>query len=436
MLNVTITAIVTLLLLELSSFLLFPHLTSRSFTYGTVADARSTRIREIRNKLTPSETTRALYQFHPYLGYVGNPGAHPWGESMPPFNEFGMLSVLNHPYPFEKSANQFVIGVVGGSVAEIFANLTEQKLGRYLRDEYGFDKELVLINLATGGYKQPQQLFQVQYALLSGFELDAVLNIDGFNDLVLAEENHEKGINTLFPSGHHIGLMSKTQLGGQLDYQTSRRLYQYFDLYASELRLLELLQQSPLRYSVFLNLVGELWPQRTRAKADQKKLQIVQGAQETMDDTFRGPTVPRAEESRERALDTWQRASEFLYAVCQANNLIYLHVLQPNQYVEGAKPLSEDERSAAINPANRWGDKARAGYPLLIARGKQLKARGVPFYDLTRAFEDVRETLYVDDCCHFGEQGNLILGTAIADILMSELKERANITLNPERATP
>ncbi len=162
----TLTLFFTLILLEVSSFFLFQSLTEKEFTYATLQNERLARIAAIQKRLQTTQS-QELYNFHPYLGYVDRPGAYPWGEGYPPFNEYGMLSITKHPYPYKKGNNEFVIAVVGGSVADIFANKVEEFLNQYLRKSFGFDKKLVLVNLATGGYKQPQQLFHVQYALLS-----------------------------------------------------------------------------------------------------------------------------------------------------------------------------------------------------------------------------------------------------------------------------
>ncbi len=113
-----------------------------------------------------------------------------------------MASVSKRNYPYKKKPDEFVVAVLGGSVAEIFANTGEKYINHYMKSLYGINKNIILINLATGGYKQPQQLFHLQYAVLSGFEFDAVLNIDGFNDLVLASVNLDQGVHPVFPSGY------------------------------------------------------------------------------------------------------------------------------------------------------------------------------------------------------------------------------------------
>jgi len=416
--------IVTLFLLEASSLFLFQYLTEKKFTYPTIQNERLTRITAIQKKLQNSKELQALYNFHPYLGYVGRPGVYPWGETVPPFNEYGMLSVTSHSYPYKKRNNEFVVAVVGGSVAEIFANQIEKTLNQYLQEEFGFDKNLVLISLATGGYKQPQQLFHLQYALLAGFEFDAILNIDGFNDLVLANENINSNINPIFPSGYHLGLMSKTQMSNRLDFQTTKYLYAYYDWHETELSLLSFIQSSPFKYSVFLNLLGELWTKHSITEIKRVEYKMTSEAPKTISDEFRGPPFQKNDNNYEIAVNIWQHASEMLYAISQANNLIYIHILQPNQYVEGSKPLSEKETKIAINPNSNWGLAAREGYAYLISRGSLLKAKGVPFYDLSMVFKDSTEDLYVDDCCHFGINGNIIMGKKIAEILISELKQQ------------
>ncbi|WP_146066939.1 hypothetical protein [Candidatus Venteria ishoeyi] len=413
--------------MELLSFSLFSMLTGQDFDYATLQKQRLQRIAIIQKKLSPTtketgKNSQALYNFHPYLGYVGHPDAKPWGELYPAFNHYGVLSVPNHVYPYKKADDEFVIAIVGGSVADIFANYVEDIFNQYVRQQFGFDKKIILINLATGGYKQPQQLFHIQYALLSGFELDAVLNIDGFNDLALSNDNLKHQVNPIFPSGFHIGLLSKIH-SSHLDFHTVKRFSDYYSLYETELALLSFVESALLRYSPFLNLTANLWSKQTTQKLKQDEYQLTLKAQETMPDFFRGPQLEIEHNSYHLLAEIWGKSSEMLHAICQQNNLHYFHILQPNQYIDGAKPLSEKEKSIAINVDNSWGITAKSGYDKLIAKGQELKDKGIAFHDLSRIFQDTTEILYVDDCCHFNYEGNLIMGKEIADIIMDTLKE-------------
>ena len=60
----------------------------------------------------------------------------------------------------------------------------------------------MLLNTAYGGYKQPQQLMALNYALALGAQFDVVVNLDGFNEVALdASENALQGVSPAYPRG-------------------------------------------------------------------------------------------------------------------------------------------------------------------------------------------------------------------------------------------
>lgn len=102
---------------------------------------------------------------HPYFGFESKK-----------IRQFEKLQNELHP-------NDFVIGILGGSVAKMFANYVTKRPEYFdkLREaipSFG-DKNLRIANLAMGAAKQPQQFFIATYFL---DQLDLVINIDGFND--------------------------------------------------------------------------------------------------------------------------------------------------------------------------------------------------------------------------------------------------------------
>lgn len=52
----------------------------------------------------------------------------------------------------------------------------------------------------------------------------------------------------------------------------------------------------------------------------------------------------------------------------------------------------------------------------------QLHAEGIEAHSLARAFENVRETLYIDDCCHVNRRGVDLLAEAIAARILASQK--------------
>jgi hypothetical protein len=106
----------------------------------------------------------------------------------------------------------------------------------------------------------------------------------------------------------------------------------------------------------------------------------------------------------------WRRASEEIETLARARGFAYLHVLQPNQYVPGTKPLTDEERRVAV------GDSTYP-YRLPIERHyAALQFNGLAVrntLDLRDLFRANRETLYRDLCCHLNNRGVDLLARAI-----------------------
>lgn len=410
---------ITWLVLELGAWLLYGPLAGQAYSAAGAAEGRRARVADIDRRLVNSEEGGAL-QFHPYLGYVGRPGAKPWENVEATNNAFGLLSLAGHPYPYERQPGDFVVVVLGGSVADIFANTMEAELQSALaeQDPRFADRRLVLLSLATGGYKQPQQLFMLEYMLLQGMEPDLVLNLDGFNELALATQNAERGIDPLFPSGFHFGPMAQG-LTGDPSPATIATLAALYRSYARERGLLEGLDRSPMRASILASLSAVVLSRFLQGGQAQLQQQLAQDTQVEMPEAFRGPQTAAAdpEQVLDRAIETWREASRMIDAVARAYDLPYVHALQPNQYVEGSKVLTENERRIAFNPGHAWPQAAQAGYARLIETGEDLAAEGIDFHDMTQVFQAVEGDIYVDNCCHFSFVGNQILARALAPII-------------------
>jgi hypothetical protein len=425
-----IIIIITLAMLEMASFLVFREITGADFSLSGMQNRRDLRIAELKASLDKQEGAGALYDYHPYLGYAGHPGAHPWGMQDLPFNRYGMIS--SRKYPYKKTDDEYVVAILGGSVAEVFSAQAEAVVNRRMQELHGFDRKVVLLSLATGGYKQPQQLFHLEYALLTGFDIDAVINIDGYNDLVMAVENSENRINPVFPSGKHMGVITHSSLNSNLDPEFIGRMAAYYNLKRTELDFLSVVNKPVLHLSVFLNLAGEVISKMSKKAINNAMYQMVLKSESSMAPEFRGPPFVSSEDNAEVAASIWARSSEMLDAICKENGITYVHILQPNQYVEDSKTLTQQERAHAYLPDSPRAGIARTGYRKLSEKGRVLKANGVPFHDLTGIFKDYEGTIYVDNCCHMNRTGNRIMGREIADILDMEIQHQTRFRTDAE----
>jgi len=407
---VFIILVLTFLLAELVSIFSFEVITGKKFEVENLKSARENKLSILKSKLEGFEQGKNLFSFHPYLGYSGTPGYFPWGVNSISYNSFGLLNQNGHKYPSKKTADSFIIGVLGGSVAEIFANQVEGFIQEYVDKIANFDRNIKIINLAVAGYKQPQQLIQLETAILNGFEFDAVINLDGFNDLALAVSNQNFGANPMYPSYQHFSEM--TSLSSPPNAYKIKKLNLYYDNLSKEISILDFIQNSILSSSALINLIEE----QAAFFIDKKSINLsaINGRNQLL---FMGNSNVAGDISL--SVKIWQESSVMTSLICKLNNIKYFHFLQPNQYVIGSKSLSSREKKIAYNPTHPWGLIIRENYHLLQNSIEVFNEHEVNFHDLTNAFIEYDDDIYVDDCCHFGLDGNRILSEKISSIIFT-----------------
>jgi hypothetical protein len=366
---------------------------------------------------------------HPFLGFVIDPdlnlvpgrtntnlGINNHGFYRP-LDRLGDAPTLLGAPPAVAESGTFRVGVFGGSVGFIFSTTGAVPLARELARAGVVERaeDVEVVSYALGGYKQPQQLLTLAYMLALGERLDAVVNLDGFNDLTLALlENGRNRVYPYYPRSWHERVRAVPDprlrlLQGEVAYLRQRRA----DLAAG-------FSDGPLDASVTANLVW-LSLDRRAAEAVGEAEQRLAGYRTPR----RRPAVSRGPDFRfddrprmlAGAVALWARSSRQMHDLCAARGIAYHHCLQPNQYVEGSKPLSRQERARAFDERSVFRPVVVDGYPLLQRAGAELAAGGVAFHDLTGVFAGVEDTLYFDDCCHFNRRGNALVAAAVAEAI-------------------
>ena len=62
-----------------------------------------------------------------------------------------------------------------------------------------------VVTLGIAGYKKTQQLLALAYFLSLGAEYDLIINLDGYNDIVLPiTDNYSFGVNPFFPRAWNL----------------------------------------------------------------------------------------------------------------------------------------------------------------------------------------------------------------------------------------
>jgi hypothetical protein len=355
----------------------------------------------------PSREGRVL---HPYLGYVMDPRLAAPGIARMKLDPLSVeLGFPRNREPILQPADpeRAVIGIFGGSVADILSMAGGDALRAALAEAPAFrGREIVLLSLAAPGYKQPQALMALNYLLVLGAHFDAVVNLDGVNELALPEtELAPLGVAPFYPRGWYTRAADlspelRLALGrmARLDEERRQRARAF--------------SHPLLRPSL---TAGLLWSRLDRldarrvAEAESDALARPSGRSPQA----HGPRLPGDEDVESRAVSVWRQSSLQMSALCASLEIPYFHFLQPNQYVPGAKPMGEAERRVAVREDSPMRIPVERGYARLREAGAVLRAEGVAFTDLSEVFRDVAEPVYLDDCCHLDALGNRLLGAAV-----------------------
>jgi hypothetical protein len=342
------------------------------------------------------------YQIHPYYGFD-------WAGSDQWFADDAAY------FATEESEITYDVIVFGGSVAAGFVEHGAAQLNELLRRDPAFQGRPVrVMGSARGTFRQPQLLHMLEYALEMGLRPDAVVELDGFNEVAIGLDNAARGLHPALPTAtawtplvdgapittetiDALASMRGAQLSARAWVDRGERLGLFHSAIASRI--------------VASRINGDY----ARFAAAFGRYQALQEPGENLAYTV-GPTFDASEEA---VLDTcarvWVQSSIAMNAVCRAFGIRYVHLLQPTLHDAGSKPVTDEERRKGAEPAI-WARGVELGYPKLRAASAELTAAGVEFVDLSRAFADVHESLYYD-VCHFTPAGYAIVVPQVATVL-------------------
>lgn len=367
-------------------------------------------------------------RLHPYFGYVQKPGP----DFRPGFkyNNYGFISPYDYPYK-KTNSNQVIVGVLGGSVAsnysiyEIQNRILETKLQKLPQFK---DKELIIISLAIGGYKQPQQLLTLNYMLSLGQKFDFVVNIDGFNEVALASINNQQKLSFAMPSASHVQALTGLA-NNSLSTKALEALLSLKDNKPKLKNALETLKNCPLAscHVVMSLYVQELVKDYRRdvARFERYRQQPSEdGSAESVIYFYMEEQVLPDAEVFQDITNNWAETSILIHQVLAANNIPYFHILQPNQYYPTKRVFSEAEKKIAFSEDSPYKDSIKKGYPFLLKKVDELKANNVQFFNGVSILDSAQEPVYIDNCCHFNKSGETILSNFVADSLFNVFKNQ------------
>ena len=343
------------------------------------------------------DTYARYYQNDPKLSLIT------WTESYTPHPYFGYESLSTRTAETilsEVGSEDFVIGILGGSVAGSFAeysirNKSQFEPLRKVIPAFG-TKNLQIVNLANGGYKQPQQFFVAAYF---SDKLDLVINLDGLND---AQPAHLLPVYPLeFPNFPRYGRVNQGGFYVSLG-RSARWVYKGIN---SVPLAIPGLSGSSLYFICWYNLHDVLYRVVKASESAYYAKEFGVHQSENLRNT------PPKEFIRRR-IEIWKKYTILEDdLVRKRTGKAAFFFLQPNQYVKGSKPFSDEEKRIAFDPALM---ESQYEMMLFLKEGvHDLHSLKIPIFDLTTIFGETNETVYKDACCHVNDLGNRIMTNAI-----------------------
>lgn len=335
---------------------------------------------------------------HPVLGYV-----HRQPEYMSrrcrkttPVNNIGMRSIRD--LPLIKNPQEFSVMIVGGSVAEQFANYQEPYGSFYFEQllnknfKLPSQKKFKVYNGAMGGWSMPNQLHMLE---MYGERLDAIISLDGYNEADPVGKG--KRLEQVFPD---LFILANSRHNG------------FNQLYLRTLWALQYgLAHKIVKHSYFFNVSYKIMVAFFRNTLMSEEL---------IDEFSKGNTE-NIKLSKEKAinwsLNSLQRYMVQFHELAKINKIKSIHFLQPTR-LYGKKLTAAEKRPMEYVSTDV--------YLKLEKMYEELEKRKYPVYSLTKVFINEEVDIYADHIHYIKDKNDISKGNKIvAEEIVSRLKKIA-----------
>jgi hypothetical protein len=325
-------------------------------------------------------------------------------------------------YSGAEADETYDVMILGGSVAmNLLPDGVEALTAELRKDPALADRKIQILGHGRAAHKSPQQTMVLQFLLCAGAKPDAVIALDGFNEVAVALQNARQGVAVVYPCASiWIALAG----GGAGDPAVLGRALDVRERQLAVVDATEQFARLGLGRSAVTSWLATKRIDRLRdsAGAAAAAFESTVASSQTFD-TFAGPKEDLDDAGHvERCVGLWREDARSLHALCTARGIDFLEVLQPAAIFEGSKPLSDEERLLAT-AIDAWQTAVTLGYPRLREVGAAFGAEGIPFFDATPVFADTTASVYID-ACHVNRLGYEILGRAIGSAFVAARAKR------------
>ncbi len=333
---------------------------------------------------------------HPVLGYVHRqtPFMTERCRKTISVNNIGMRSPRN--LPLRKNPNEFSVMIVGGSVAEQFANYVTSNGHLYFEDLLNKEiklpegKKFKVYNGSLGGWSMPNQIHMIE---LYGERVDGVIALDGYNEAYPVSKGLR--LEQIFPD---LYLLANSRYNG------------FNQLYLRTLWALQYgLSHKIIKHSYFFNVSYQIMVAFFHDMIMSPELL----------EEFSKGNIEQINLAKEDAvnwsLNNLKRFNFQFHSLAKANGLKSAQFLQPTRLY--GKVLTEKEKKPHELIEKEIYQKIENMY-------KSLAKEKMPVYSLTNVFEKDRQDIFSDHIHYIKDQNDISYGNEkIAAAIVERLKK-------------
>ena len=405
---------------------------------NTQLEIKSGEKTKLKSQMTDWDNTHTI---HPYFGFYGDKKDSLVTTGFEEKIKVGDLGFFCRPTRGDcgqrllssHDKNKFRIILTGGSAAAqlYFGKATD--IEKTLSIELG--KEVEIYTLAFGGFKAPQQLFAIQYLLTLGASFDAVIALDGFNDLVLPEiENRRTKINPTFPRQWRFYVAKKFSKDELKLLVLNERIREEKE------HLTEKIKTYPaLFWFNTFKVIASLTSKKNEQNNLKEYIDLVEKIQlknqalylqtqtlsnpPTLDFSSIGPQLEKVNDknSIKFIIDYYINSSRLLESILKSNNILYLHFLQPNLMYQPDRKVTPSLDKQKIDVKGPYSSLSKMHYLSLENKFLSQDLRTPPS-SLVSLFNDEERNVYSDSCCHFNKLGNDQIAEYIQNKVLEMIK--------------
>jgi len=329
---------------------------------------------------------------HPYLGH----------------NDFSPYVVT----PVKKAnPEKFIILLLGGSTAQgagasDLDRIISRQLENYLNEKNPFPgiSDFYVVNNAHHGYHTTQDRVMLTEHIINGSQIDMVISIDGFNNLVRPLENSAYGLPLNYPGWYWIAynrLLDKDRYFSLVRY--------FFDIRK---------RNGLFKYKLIDTAGAQIFNDKAKKFRDRCFEEII------------SKVSSMSEEEQvsvmDRASDFYRKDILFMDKLARSYNIMPVFILQPLLGLD-RKEQSGFEKEL-IEKRNMF-DFMQAPYSVWVNGQRKLQSvgalirdEGVEFLDYTPIFRDLDDNPYAD-LMHMNDLGQRIFADKLSDYIIDRLKK-------------